>query len=77
MRCFFIDSEKFVVYLQYSGVTGTLNRKNSHAKIDFIIFNGLGVLLRKMLHAQDPQFSQFYAAPLYINPAFTGASEYT
>ena len=27
--------------------------------------------------AQDPQFSQFYAAPLYINPAFTGASEYT
>ena len=29
------------------------------------------------LRAQDPQFSQFYAAPLYINPAFTGASEYT
>ncbi|GHE65335.1 PorP/SprF family type IX secretion system membrane protein [Roseivirga thermotolerans] len=29
------------------------------------------------LKAQDPQFSQFYAAPLYINPAFTGASEYT
>ncbi len=27
--------------------------------------------------AQDPQFSQFYAAPLYINPAFTGSSEYT
>lgn len=30
-----------------------------------------------MLKAQDPQFSQFYAAPLYINPAFTGASEFT
>lgn len=29
------------------------------------------------LKAQDPQFSQFYAAPLYINPAFTGASQYT
>ncbi|MCO6358247.1 type IX secretion system membrane protein PorP/SprF [Roseivirga pacifica] len=29
------------------------------------------------LKAQDPQFSQFYAAPLYINPAFTGASGYT
>ncbi len=27
--------------------------------------------------AQDPQYSQFYAAPLYINPAFTGASTYT
>src|SRR5688572_31047506 len=24
--------------------------------------------------AQDPQFSQFYAAPLYLNPAFTGAT---
>lgn len=31
----------------------------------------------KELKAQDPQFSQFYAAPLYINPAFTGASGYT
>ena len=27
------------------------------------------------LHAQDPQFSQFYAAPLYLNPAFAGSSE--
>ncbi len=25
--------------------------------------------------AQDPQFSQFYAAPLYLNPAFAGASQ--
>src|SRR5260370_7748782 len=24
--------------------------------------------------AQDPQFSQFYAAPLYLNPAFAGAT---
>ncbi|MCC6370487.1 MAG: type IX secretion system membrane protein PorP/SprF [Bacteroidia bacterium] len=24
------------------------------------------------LLAQDPQFTQFYAAPLYLNPAFTG-----
>ena len=27
--------------------------------------------------AQDPQFSQFYAAPLYLNPAFSGSTEYT
>jgi type IX secretion system PorP/SprF family membrane protein len=26
------------------------------------------------VQAQDPQFSQFYAAPLYLNPAFTGAT---
>lgn len=37
----------------------------------------MGLFSGKLLHAQDPQFSQFYAAPLYINPAFTGSSEYT
>lgn len=26
------------------------------------------------LRAQDPEFSQFYANPLYLNPAFTGTS---
>ena len=25
--------------------------------------------------AQDPQFSQFYAAPLYLNPALTGINQ--
>lgn len=25
------------------------------------------------LKAQDPQYSQYYAAPLYLNPAFTGS----
>ena len=24
--------------------------------------------------AQDPEFSQYYAAPLYLNPAFAGTS---
>lgn len=27
------------------------------------------------VHAQDPQLSQYFAAPLYLNPAFTGESE--
>src|SRR6186713_3130083 len=27
-----------------------------------------------ILFAQDPQFSQFYANPIYTNPAFTGTS---
>ena len=26
------------------------------------------------LLAQDPEFSQYYAAPLYLNPAFTGTT---
>lgn len=28
-----------------------------------------------MVTAQDPQFSQFYAAPLYLNPAFAGNTQ--
>jgi type IX secretion system PorP/SprF family membrane protein len=36
------------------------------------------LLLSKLLvaktYAQDPQFSQFYAAPLYLNPAFAGSA---
>ncbi len=28
------------------------------------------------MEAQDPQFSQFYAAPLYLNPGFAGTTPY-
>ena len=31
--------------------------------------------LPQMVTAQDPQFSQFYSAPLYLNPAFAGATQ--
>jgi type IX secretion system PorP/SprF family membrane protein len=31
----------------------------------------------QQVSAQDPQFSQFYAAPLYLNPAFAGSSGLT
>jgi len=30
------------------------------------------MLLVTRLFAQDPQFTQFYAAPMFLNPAFTG-----
>ncbi|MBL7864635.1 MAG: type IX secretion system membrane protein PorP/SprF [Cyclobacteriaceae bacterium] len=33
-----------------------------------LCFTGISVL------AQDPEFSQYYAAPLYLNPAFTGTT---
>ena len=36
--------------------------------ISFFSFTG-------SLFGQDPQFSQFYAAPLYLNPAFAGSTE--
>jgi type IX secretion system PorP/SprF family membrane protein len=32
------------------------------------------LLVSGSVTAQDPQFSQFYAAPLYLNPAFAGAT---
>lgn len=32
------------------------------------------VLVSSLAHGQDPEFSQYYAAPLYLNPAFAGTS---
>jgi type IX secretion system PorP/SprF family membrane protein len=38
----------------------------------FLLIFFFGVLATGSLHAQDPHFSQFYAAPLQMNPALTG-----
>ncbi|MDQ3101229.1 MAG: type IX secretion system membrane protein PorP/SprF [Bacteroidota bacterium] len=35
----------------------------------------IGLLLATSAMAQDPQFSQFYAAPQYLNPALTGNTQ--
>lgn len=35
----------------------------------------LVLFLAKILAAQDPGFSQFYANPVFLNPAFTGTTE--
>jgi len=43
--------------------------KNLYSKLSLTIIVLLGSL---NLHAQDPRFSQFYNAPLSINPALTG-----
>ncbi len=42
-----------------------------------IRFSLLGVLAMLFLNvkAQDPQFTQFYANPLYLNPAFAGTAK--
>ena len=34
----------------------------------------IGVFLSTTALAQDPEFSQFYANPLYLNPAFAGSN---
>ncbi|MGB3617523.1 MAG: type IX secretion system membrane protein PorP/SprF [Catalinimonas sp.] len=38
-----------------------------------LVFAGFGV--GSGLRAQDPQFSQFYTIPMYLNPAFAGAAQ--
>lgn len=35
----------------------------------------LGISVPHLAKAQDPNFSQFYAAPLYLNPALAGAEK--
>lgn len=35
----------------------------------------IGVIISLKSYGQDPQFSQFYATSLYLNPAFTGNTE--
>lgn len=34
----------------------------------------LGLVITQMAFAQDPQFTQFYAAPQYLSPAFAGSA---
>lgn len=40
----------------------------------FTLFILLVFGLQPEVNAQDPQFTQYYAAPLYLNPAFTGTT---
>jgi type IX secretion system PorP/SprF family membrane protein len=42
----------------------------------FTIILFLGILTRSVL-AQDVQYSQYYANPIYLNPAFTGSTGFT
>ncbi len=44
-----------------------------HKKLLLLVL--LSTLNLIKLKAQDPQFSQFYAAPLYLNPAFAGSNQ--
>ncbi len=37
---------------------------------------GIGLFSSLLAEAQDPQFSQFFSNPLYLNPAFAGTGTY-
>ena len=49
------------------------NNKSIHCK-KLILLLFTFVLMGKLAFSQDPEFSQFYANPLYLNPAFAGAA---
>lgn len=40
----------------------------------FAVFLSLSTFFSTEITAQDPEFTQFYANPLYLNPAFAGAA---
>lgn len=57
-----------------SAPTSTQERKNA-IKLRWLVlfvFWGAALCFSMNSKAQDPQFSQFYSNPLYLNPAFTG-----
>ena len=41
--------------------------------LPLVFFIALSLVQISRVFAQDPQYSQYYAAPLYLNPAFAGA----
>ena len=46
---------------------------NRFSKIFFAV--AVAIFMSDTAQAQDPAFSQFYANPLYLNPAFAGSNE--
>ena len=45
-------------------------------KRKLFIYMALIIVVKGDLFAQDPHFSQFYANPMYINPAFAGSTNH-
>jgi type IX secretion system PorP/SprF family membrane protein len=51
---------------------------SSIKKTDFMLrwfYVGIFLIISNTLWSQDPEFSQFFANPLYMNPAFAGTTE--
>jgi type IX secretion system PorP/SprF family membrane protein len=58
--------------VQHSSRTFLLKPCSTFSKVSMICLLILSSGVTAL--AQDPQFSQFYAAPLYLNPAFAGST---
>ena len=60
--------------INFINLPGVLNTKVCKPMLRFFLLMVLMLQLNAVVTAQDPQFSQFYAAPLYLNPALSGAT---
>src|SRR5690349_3667397 len=49
-------------------------KKSPSLMYKLVLSTSLMLAYAMSVTAQDPQFSQFYAAPLYLNPALTGST---
>ncbi|MDG1036239.1 MAG: type IX secretion system membrane protein PorP/SprF, partial [Crocinitomicaceae bacterium] len=43
-------------------------------KLKHFILIAIVCFITSIANAQDPQFTQFYANPIYLNPAFAGSN---
>jgi type IX secretion system PorP/SprF family membrane protein len=71
--CIRISSQLTVDSLQSGSL---IFRKRAGAQILVALLSMIALILtgNGTARAQDPQFSQFYAAPLYLNPALAGST---
>ena len=71
-----MKSPLFTVHSPQSTVHSPLFRFKKRSSVIFWLLTACVLMLglEGTVTAQDPQFSQFYAAPLYLNPAFAGST---
>ncbi len=71
-----MKSPQFTVHSPQSTVHCQLFRFKKPSSVIFRLLTACVLMLglEGIVTAQDPQFSQFYAAPLYLNPAFAGST---
>jgi len=62
----------FISRFDWNVITNKAIAMKSNWKYKLIFIVTATVLMSHFSRGQDPQFSQFYSTPLYLNPAFTG-----
>ena len=49
-------------------------KKSKYLFLFFLVLSSLVFISEKTAYAQDPEFTQFYSNPIYLNPAFAGTA---